>query len=62
MHGSGSRGWDRWTHLSGMSMSGQIIRGGEQKVAEAKGETCELASDVTCFLMRGHIEIKNLTV
>lgn len=62
MRGSGGRGWDRWTQLSGMSMSGQLSQEGDKKWQKDKGMAYELASDVTCFLMRGSLGIKNLAL
>lgn len=41
---------------------GAAIRGGEKKWQKHKGMAYGLSSDVTCFLMRGSLGIKNLTV
>lgn len=37
-------------------------RRGAKRGRNTKGWLCELASDVTCFLMRGNLGIRNLAV
>lgn len=57
----GSR--DRGGHIfQACSCQGRSSEKGGKKRQKHKGMAWELASDVTCFLMRGNLGIRNLAV